>query len=94
MMKYLHSKYTDYAYNLFLLYSFKKLALKNHPLKHPQNMQIHLEKFHVICEAYEVLSNGKLQIIFQLSNHMDLYSSMENNLRLIWRRRTSHRCQK
>jgi len=44
---------------LFLL-SFKKLALKNHPLKHPDNMQIHLEKFHKICEAYEVLSSRKL----------------------------------
>jgi DnaJ-class molecular chaperone len=34
--------------------------LKNHPLKHPDNMQIHLEKFHKICEAYEVLSSRKL----------------------------------
>lgn len=45
---------------------FKKLALKNHPLKHPENMQIHLEKFHKICEAYEVLSNRKLQFEYGL----------------------------
>lgn len=37
--------------------NFKKLALKNHPLKNASNMAIHLAKFHEICEAYQVLSN-------------------------------------
>lgn len=46
---------------LNLIYSFKKLALKHHPLKNAAHMNIHLEKFHQICEAYEVLSNRKLQ---------------------------------
>ena len=39
--------------------AFKKLALLHHPLKNANNMQIHLDKFHKICEAYEVLSNRK-----------------------------------
>jgi molecular chaperone DnaJ len=26
--------------------NYKKLALKHHPLKNPDNMKIHLEKFH------------------------------------------------
>ena len=26
-------------------------------MKHPQEMKINLEKFHQLCEAYEVLSN-------------------------------------
>lgn len=39
--------------------AFKKAALLHHPLKNPNNMQIHLDKFHKICEAYEVLSNRK-----------------------------------
>ena len=30
-------------------------------------MEIHLEKFHEICEAYEVLSNRKLQKINYLN---------------------------
>ena len=52
--------------DVFLIDSFKKLALKNHPLKHPDNMQIHLEKFHKICEAYEVLSSRKLHFEINL----------------------------
>jgi DnaJ-class molecular chaperone len=39
--------------------AFKKLALLHHPLKNPDSMQIHLDKFHKVCEAYEVLSNRK-----------------------------------
>ena len=49
------------------MHSFKKLALKHHPLKNAAHMQIHLEKFHEICEAYEVLSNRKLHI-FSIQN--------------------------
>jgi DnaJ-class molecular chaperone len=37
--------------------NFKKLALKHHPLKNAAHMEIHLQAFHKICEAYEVLSN-------------------------------------
>ena len=59
-MKFQHSKCKYFLESNLFLHSFKKLALKNHPLKHPDNMQIHLEKFHKICEAYEVLSSRKL----------------------------------
>lgn len=40
-------------------YSFKKLALRHHPMKHPQQMQLNLDKFEALCEAYDVLSNRK-----------------------------------
>jgi len=30
-------------------------------MKHPNEMQLNLDMFHSICEAYEVLSNRKLQ---------------------------------
>ena len=43
--------------------AFKKLALLHHPLKNPDNMQIHLDKFHKVCEAYEVLSNRKFKLM-------------------------------
>jgi DnaJ-class molecular chaperone len=33
--------------------------LRHHPLKNPAEMAINLDKFHEICEAYEVLSNRK-----------------------------------
>ena len=33
--------------------------MKHHPLKNPAEMKINLQKFHEICEAYEVLSNCK-----------------------------------
>jgi DnaJ-class molecular chaperone len=35
----------------------KKLALKCHPMKHPNQMDMYLCKFQLISEAYEVLSN-------------------------------------
>lgn len=44
--------------------NFKKLALKNHPMKNAAQMQIHLEKFHEICEAFEILSNPQWKTIF------------------------------
>jgi len=33
-------------------------------MKHPNEMQINLEKFHSICEAYEVLSEPRLKIVY------------------------------
>ena len=44
--------------------NYKKLALKNHPLKNAEHMEIHLEKFHDICEAYEVLINPQWKAIY------------------------------
>lgn len=32
-------------------------------MKHPTEMKINLEKFHELCEAYEVLSNRKKKAI-------------------------------
>ena len=49
--------YLIVEYVLNLIYRFKKLALRHHPLKNPAEMNINLQKFHEICEAYEVLSN-------------------------------------
>ena len=37
--------------------AFRRLALKNHPLKNPTEMNVSTNRFHEICEAYEVLSN-------------------------------------
>ena len=47
-----------------IMTNFKKLGLKHHPLRNPSDMVINLKKFHEICEAYQVLSNPKLKIIY------------------------------
>lgn len=39
--------------------NFRKLALKNHPIRNPGDTKVCTKEFHEICEAYEVLSNGK-----------------------------------
>ena len=44
--------------------SYKKLALRHHPLKNPAEMNLNMQKFHEICEAYEVLSHLKLKTIY------------------------------
>ena len=44
--------------------AFKKLALRHHPMKHPGEMNLHLQRFHEICEAYEVLSNLQYKTIY------------------------------
>ncbi|CDW88811.1 c-terminal region family protein [Stylonychia lemnae] len=44
--------------------AFKKLALRHHPLKNPAEMNINLQKFHEICEAYEILSNLQFKTIY------------------------------
>ena len=47
-----------------LVSSFKKLALKYHPLKNAEHMRMYLPMFHDICESYEVLSSCKcLEIV-------------------------------
>lgn len=37
--------------------AYKKLALKWHPDKNQDNKEVATEKFKIICEAYEVLSD-------------------------------------
>lgn len=45
--------------------AYRKLSLKYHPMKNSQQMRMYLPKFHEIAEAYEVLSNQQLRIIFE-----------------------------
>jgi DnaJ-class molecular chaperone len=62
------------AYNIFnpfIIYSYKKLALRHHPLKNPSDMAINMQKFHEICEAYEVLSNCKSSFLILLRTTED-----------------------
>jgi molecular chaperone DnaJ len=44
--------------------AYRKLALKNHPDKHPDNREEMEEKFKVISEAYQVLSDAKKRSIY------------------------------
>jgi DnaJ-class molecular chaperone len=39
---------------------FKLLAVRHHPMRNPTDMQISAAKFGEVCEAYDVLSNSKL----------------------------------
>ena len=79
-MRHRRRNFNQVSSSQFLFCSYKKLALKNHPLKNAEHMEIHLEKFHEICEAFEVLSNRKLHF------GLNPCSSMEGHLWSIRRR--------
>ena len=44
---------------MVLLFRYRRLALKWHPDKNPNNQEQATKKFKEISEAYEVLSDGK-----------------------------------
>ena len=50
--------------------SFRRLALKNHPLKNQDNLDSSQREFNRICEAYEVLSNSDMKTLYD-KNGMD-----------------------
>ena len=54
--------------------SYKKLALKWHPDRNPQNYEESNKKFQQISEAYKVLSDKKLRKQYDLGGRMDVNS--------------------
>lgn len=56
------AKYISLILQLPLFFRYRRLALKWHPDKNPNNQEQATVKFKEISEAYEVLSDGELNI--------------------------------
>lgn len=56
--------------------AFRRLALKNHPLKNPTEMNVSTNRFHEICEAYEVLSNETRRSIYDSYGYQALLEGL------------------
>ena len=53
--------------------AFRKLALRTHPLKNPDQLSEYTAKFNEICEAYEVLSNVDYKMNYDKYGEKGLY---------------------
>ena len=56
--------------NTNLYFRYRRLALKWHPDKNPDDQESATKKFKEISEAYEVLSDGENQIIISFLIHI------------------------
>lgn len=52
--------------------AYRRLALKHHPDKNPENHKESEEKFKEICEAYEILSDGQKRQTYDQFGHQGL----------------------
>ena len=43
-------------------FRFKQMAQATHPQTHPNDLIVNTVQFREICEAFDILSNGKFQL--------------------------------
>lgn len=72
---------------------FQSLSLRYHPLRNPTNMALNAQRFAQICEAHDVLSNGKcrlgksqISITFVFTDQSRRRRSMTSMASMVWRR--------
>jgi len=69
---YLHKLYVFIFFSKISVYSFRRLALRWHPDKNPDNREEAERRFKEIAHAYEVLSDRKLYFTLQLRNDPEI----------------------